>query len=243
MRSPSSRRPSDYLGMVRRNIVVVVASSLAAVLVGLGVFALTPETYEARSSALVLAPGPSSVAAEQASDLAGQLRTASYMQLATSDQVLARLVVDDDAGVLGDGVTLDELRGRLIVTSPPDTAVLEIVATGPTSQAAMYLADGVVEVLRDLVVELEWSSVPIARPLHAIDVIDSARAPDSPILPDLGSTLGTAAALGLVVALLLVVAVELGRDRVVGPREARVPRAPDHRSDDDLVGAQGGTAR
>jgi capsular polysaccharide biosynthesis protein len=249
MRSPSTRRPADYLAIVRRNLVVLVASVIAAAAVGAGAYALIPKTYEAHSSALIIAPGPASVGAERASDLAGQLRSASYVQLAVSDQVLARVARADAAGVLGDAVTPEDLRARLTVTSPLDNAVLDVVATGPTGESTAHLAGAVVDVLRVLVTELEWSDGPVAGPLHEIDVIDVASVPDSPVLPEFWGTITTAVLLGLLVGLVLVIGVEVARDRVVDPREARVPRTsrPSSRRHDahrgaPLEGAIGGGA-
>ncbi|AZZ83929.1 protein tyrosine kinase [Gordonia alkanivorans] len=241
MRSPSTRRPADYLAMVRRNLVVLVASAIAAAAVGVGAYTLMPKTFEAHSSALIIAPGPASVGAERASDLAGQLRSASYVQLAVSDQVLSRVARAGAAGVLGDTVTPDELRDLLTVTSPLDSAVLDVVATGPTGEAAAHLANAVVDVLRVLVTELEWSDGPVAGPLHEIDVIDVASVPNSSVLPRFWGTVTTAAVLGALLGLMLVIGVEVARDRVVDPREARVPRASDAAPGGvSFVGASGG---
>ncbi|MEO9326894.1 YveK family protein [Gordonia aurantiaca] len=225
MMSPSTRGPLDYVAILRRNLAVIVVSVLAAVGVGWVAYVMTPKTYEAHASALILAGGPASVNAERASDLAGQLRSASYVQLAASDQVLARVALADKQGVLGDGVGVEELRERLTVTSPIDSAVLDVVATGDTGQAAAHLANAVVNQLKTLAVEIEWSDHPIPRPRHEIDVIDPARSPDSPVAPDFWDTMTKAAALGALLALVLVIGIEVARDRIVEPREALVRRA------------------
>lgn len=219
MKSPADRTPRDYADLWVRGLPVIAAAAVGAVLAGWVAFALMPRTYESQARLLVTAIGPASVAAAQASDLAGRLRITSYEQLATSDLVLGR-ARQDASDELGD-VDVATLRSRVTVVPTTNEAVLRINAEGPNAAAAQALASGISNHLAQAVNEIEWSNTDGA-PLFAAEVIDAGRLPESPLRPQLWTTLLTALALGVVLSSLAVLALGLRRDLVLGPRDGVV---------------------
>ncbi|MGV9669285.1 YveK family protein [Gordonia sp. NPDC003504] len=220
MRSPSDRHPADYASLWVRGLPVVALSMIGAVLAGLVAFALLPRTYESQARLLITAPGPASVTAAQASDLAGRLRLSSYEELATSDQVLGRTRLEDGAGALS-GTDIATLRERITVVPSVDDAVLIINVTGPTADAAGTLARGVSTNLAAVVNEVEWSGADGAAQ-YSVEVIDAGSTPESASSPRIWTTLLTALGLGVLLSSVAVIAVGLRRDLVDGPRDALV---------------------
>ena len=110
----------DYLAALRRHWAIWVGATLAGALLAVGVFALTPKTYEASATVFVsVSPSiPNSASFVQQ-------RVKSYPEIVTSEAVLAPV---HDALEL-DG-SLADLRSRVSATNPADTTQLHVTVSG-----------------------------------------------------------------------------------------------------------------
>ncbi len=166
-------------------LVVVVALSATAT-------ALTPARYTASSSLFLGVRG-----AESASDLNQggsymERQVASYAKVATSSMVLTPVIAR-----LGLAASPGELARDLAVTSPANTAILEISASQPSPALAQALADAVAEELVVAVKRLAPTSGDEA--LVTATITDPAELPLTQSSPRVLQNL----ALGSVLALLL----------------------------------------
>ncbi|MGQ4601567.1 protein tyrosine kinase [Nocardia sp. R6R-6] len=195
------RELSDYLGIVRRRLAVL----LAGLALGLALAAFQaqsmPKTYTATSTVYVSMATGTSVADSYQGGLAAQQRVRSYLELVGSDFVLDRVI-----GQLGLRFSRDELRGKVTADSPPATSLLRVTVTDSDPERARLLADEVISQFRALVDDLETIE-RTAAPAARVAVVDRAERPSAPSGPASSKLLVVGALAGLLlgggVALLL----------------------------------------
>jgi len=121
----------------------------------------------------------------------------SYVDIATTDRVLGR-VVDD----LGLDVSSQELARSVSVESPEDTALLRLSASADTAEGAARIADAVSRTLATVVDEIENVQDDGAVRLEIVQEADVPSAPEAPrpvVDVGLGVLLGLLAGVGLAV--------------------------------------------
>ena len=180
---------AHVVGRYWRSIAVILALVIA---LSATATALTPARYTASSSLFLGVRG-----AESASDLNQggsymERQVASYAKVATSSMVMTPVIAR-----LGLAVPPGELARDVAVTSPANTAILEISASQPTPALAQALADAVAEELVVAVKRLAPTSGDEA--LVTATITDPAELPLTQSSPRVLQNL----ALGAVLALLL----------------------------------------
>lgn len=129
----------DYLGVLRRGIVLIVVGVLLGLAGGYVAQGMEKPTYSATSRELLTN--------KTAGDLSiSQGRIASYVLVASSGLVL-QPVIDD----LKLDTTVDDLAKRIAIVSPPNTLVIEITATASTAAEAQAIANSVSDHFADVV--------------------------------------------------------------------------------------------
>jgi capsular polysaccharide biosynthesis protein len=179
-----------------RLLLVMALTGLAA---GLGLGAVSPETYTTKAVLIVMA-GPENEAGYYQAAQFAEKRAATYPTLITSPEVLDRTASELDltmsAGALTRAVT---------ATNPTDTPLVEVSATASTPKMARDIADTAADNLADYAVQLEETGSRITT--VTIQKAVPAREPSAPSSPG-SSLLGglgllTGGALGVVLALVL----------------------------------------
>ncbi len=169
---------SDIGRLVLRRWLIAVVTALACVGVTAAYAFSLPTTYTATTRLYVSMATGTSVNDSYQGGLAAQQRVTSYSHVAGGATVAER-VVDD----LDPPTTPGELQSKISVTFPPASALLDISVTDSTPEGARILADKVAAHFRDLVGEIETTTVGAA-PAAEATVIDPALLPAGPDGPD-----------------------------------------------------------
>lgn len=131
----------DYLGVLRRGIVLIVLGLLIGLAGGFVAQTMEKPSYSATSRNLLTN--------KVAGDLSiSQGRIASYVLVASSGLVL-QPVIDE----LGLETSVDDLARQITVVAPPETVVIEITATASDPQAAADIANSVSTHFADVVAD------------------------------------------------------------------------------------------
>jgi capsular exopolysaccharide synthesis family protein len=184
----------DYLQILRKRWTLITTVSLLSLAVAAGVTLLTPLTYSAQASAFVTitSTGTEANSLYQNSQFALQ-RVTSYPQVISSPQVL-QPVID----TLHLKVSLSDLQKAVTAENPPDTVLLNVVATSRSPQEAQLIANTAADRLGSVIERLETSRAGGVAPVKVTTAVPAAL-PQSPVSPRPPLNL----ALGLLVGLAL----------------------------------------
>jgi len=186
----------DYLRVLRKGWIIIVAATLAGIAAGALASLLATPTYVSSTRLFV------SVQAQEAGttgDLvqgssAAQQKVRSYVDVVTSDSVLTP-VIDE----LGLDTTSGELAGKITAESPLNTVLINITATDDDPQEAADLVNAVGASFTDVVVNELESPAGGGPSLVKIATIVPGQAAAAPATPRTTLNLG----LGLLVGLAL----------------------------------------
>ena len=215
----------DYLHVLRKNWLII----LALTLVGIGAAAAYSLTrtplYQSESSVFVSTQAGSGTISDlnQGSNFSLD-RVPSYVLVATSPVVL-NPVIDD----LGLDVTASKLASQIAVSSPLNSAIINISVTDADPQIAADIANATASSLADAVEEIETTAAVAASPVR-LSVIRPALPMSTPVTPNVPLNL----ALGGLVGLTLGIAVAILR--TVLDTKVRTPRDIAQLTDRPLIG-------
>ncbi len=207
---------STLLGRWRLLLVM----ALTGLAVGLGLGAVSPETYTTKAVLIVMA-GPADEAGYYQAAQFAEKRAATYPTLITSPEVLDRTATELDLTMSAGALT------RVVTaTNPTDTPLVEVSATASTPAMARDIADTAADNLADYAVQLEETgsritTVTIQKAVPAREPV-APSSPGSSLLGGLG--LLTGGALGVVLALVL--RTVRGRGPATAARSASTAGAP-----------------
>jgi capsular polysaccharide biosynthesis protein len=119
----------------------------------------------------------------------------TYSEIARSNRVLSRVVE-----TLGLNMTVEEMRGKVSVTSMRDTEIIRISAVSTNREFAANLANAVAQVFMQEVVSIMR--------IDNIQLIDEARIPETPVSTRLVMNIVIAGVLGVMLGLALVFFIE-----------------------------------
>ncbi|WP_345424295.1 AAA family ATPase, partial [Actinomycetospora chlora] len=187
----------DALRALRERRRVVLVAVLVALLAGGALYLLRPPTYTATLT-VYAAPRPTDPATTTAdaayqANLLAKERVPSYVQLATSPQVVSQVI-----GRARLDTSVTDLTSRTVATTVPDSVLIDIAVQAPSAQQAVAIADAFSQVLPPAVDQLEQGGAP-GVPAVSLRVIRPIPVPDRPTTPGLGLTLGLALLAGLVI--------------------------------------------
>lgn len=193
----------DYLRVLRRRWLLIVVTTLAALLAAGAFTALATPQYTSTTQLFVSTQDGSGDGAYQGGLFSAQ-RVTSYADLVTKSTDLASSVVDS----LELDETPAEVRGQVSAAVVPDTVNLQITVIDPEPRAAQAKAQAYAEALVDLIRRLETPEQEgAAAPIKAT-IVDPASLSTSQVSPNPVRNLG----LGLFLGLLLGVAIAVVRD-------------------------------
>lgn len=188
----------DYLRILRRQWILLVAVALIGVLVGGAVSMLSKPSYTAETQLFVAIQGSGSVSELQQGNTFSQARVQSYVKTVDSPVVL-QPAIDS----LGLALTTEELADKVTATSDVNTVLISIFATDSSPAQAAAIAQAVGDGLIRAVDTLERPGAGGTSPV-GLSIIKPAQAPESPSAPNtklnlllglfVGFSLGVAAA-------------------------------------------------
>jgi succinoglycan biosynthesis transport protein ExoP len=177
----------DYVRVIRRRWLSIVAITL----VGLGLAAtytfLQTPLYQAKSQLFVSVKGGASAVDVSQGNAFAEKRVTSYVSLATSARVLQ--AVAQELGLNGGA---EALEGRVTVTTPAQTVLIDVTATDPNPDQAAKIANSSARQLISAVNAVE--DVSVVR----LSVFEQATAPDAPSSPRVPLNLVLGVVLGLI---------------------------------------------
>ncbi|WP_129337838.1 polysaccharide biosynthesis tyrosine autokinase [Cellulomonas endophytica] len=188
----------DYVALLRRRWVSVLAVAAVAVAAALAATLLVTPVYEARSQVFVSTRGGGSTSDLLQGSSFTQNRVTSYADLVTSPRVLVPVIE-----ALGLDTTPDELAESITAASPVDTVLITITVEDPDAARAADIANATATSLATEVTVLEKPEDG-ASPVQ-VSVVRPASPAEGPASPDallnlaLGLLLGLAAGVGVAV--------------------------------------------
>lgn len=191
---------SDYLRLIRRSWLFIVAFVVAGVLVAGAASLLTKPTYEAETQLFVATQSSGSIQDLQQGNTFTQARVQSYVETVETPFVL-QPAIDS----LGLDLTPEALGEKVHASADLDTVLITILASDSSPIQAAAIAQAVGDSLVSAVEELESSTDGGGSPVR-LSVVTPASAPIDPSAPNfrlyllLGLLLGLA--LGLTAAIL-----------------------------------------
>ncbi|WP_298744261.1 polysaccharide biosynthesis tyrosine autokinase [uncultured Microbacterium sp.] len=192
----------DYLRILRRNLVLVIAATLIGASAGVMVGLLTPTRYEATTSLYVSVP---SSAGASSAELA-QGTTFARQAVATYEQVISTAVVLDPViRNLGLDETTSDLASRVSASANINSVIISVTAHDPRPDQAARIANAVAESFTDAVAtQLERPSAGESSPVR-VELLDAAQVPLEPTAPNVRLSIALGALLGLAIGVAIAV--------------------------------------
>ncbi len=212
----------DYARILRRNIVLIIATTLIGLSAGAAHALLTPARYEATTQVFVATTnsgGATNSDLRQGTDYARQV-VVSYVDVIPSALVLDPVIAD-----LGLEEPAAELAKSVTASASLNTVVISISVRDEGPEEAARIADAVSDSFATVVAEqLERPTADRDSPVR-IETLQPARVPTEPFEPSmrLSLALGTLVGLALGVGIAVLRAVTDTRVRTVEDVEKTVP--------------------
>ncbi|MFC9333923.1 polysaccharide biosynthesis tyrosine autokinase [Arthrobacter sp. NPDC057009] len=205
----------DYLRILRRNWVLIVACTLLGV-VGAGTASLLVKpTYISETKLFVALQNSSSVSELQQGNVFSQARVESYVKTARTPLVL-QPVIDS----LGLNTDPQALARKIVASSDEKTVLITISVEDESAVQAAAIAQAVGSSLVNVVDELERPSSDAPSPVR-LSIVAPATAPSSPASPNLRLNLLMGLAFGLLTGIGLAVLRALLDTRIRGEEDLR----------------------
>ncbi len=179
--------------VLRRYWILIVAATLAGLLIGAGVSVLAKPTYTAQTQLFVAIQNSGSVQEMQQGNTFSQARVQSYVKAVNSPMVL-QPVID----TLGLGVSAEQLSESVRATTDLNTVLINIEVTDASAVSSAAIAQAVADSLVNAIENLEQPKAGGGSPFN-VSIITPATAPSSPTSPNtrlnlvLGLIIGAAA--------------------------------------------------
>lgn len=183
----------DYLRILRRNWILIVATAMAGLLIGGAVSVLAKATYTADTQLFVSIQSSGSIQELQQGNTFSQARVQSYVKTVGSPVVL-QPAIDS----LGLNLTANELAGKVKASSEVNTVLINISVEDNSPVQAAAIAQAVASSLINAIDTLEKPKTGGSSPV-SLSVIKPAVAPVGPTSPNTRVNL----LLGLIVGLVL----------------------------------------
>jgi len=184
----------DYLRVLHKYWVSIVAVMLLGLIAGAGFSLLTPPKYTASTQLYVSVRGDSGAVGElaQGSQVARQ-SVATYAGIVTTESVLGPV-----AKRLGLDQTAAQLAAQVSASAPANQSLIDITVTAGVAEQAAEIANAVGDSLKTVVEdELEASPTEGASSLVSLNTVQPALVPGGPSSPNLRLNLVVGALLGL----------------------------------------------
>jgi capsular polysaccharide biosynthesis protein/Mrp family chromosome partitioning ATPase len=211
--------------LARKHWVLILLATIAGLLLGAAVVALTPKEYVAKSDIFLATPGWNDVlepsdtdagsAASSLGDTFAQQRAQSYVQLASSD-----IVLDNVRSRLKWSSSNEDLASHITVRAVPDTVTLEASATAPSAAEAQEISNAVATELAATIRRVEAGSDAGGSPMDPTIFVPAGGEPVQSA-PDVAAYLVYGAVAGLLFGLTFTVIRLTTYKRILGVEDCR----------------------
>ena len=184
---------------------ILAAAVLSAGVAWLATYLVEP-SYTAASRVFVTAPGPPSPKNSLDGNRGSLVRVETYVQLATGEQVLRRVIASE-----GLPVEPDVLKQDISVVPSPGSALIDISVVNADAVLARDIANSVAVQLIKLVGEIDLGA---DGPVSVLTLVDAATTPSSATSPQVKSNMMLGAGMGVVLGGVLVLALGIARDSI-----------------------------
>jgi capsular polysaccharide biosynthesis protein len=134
---PDSFEAADYVGVLRRRWLIIVAGACIGVVAAFGYVTVAPKAYTATASVNV-----TPTAADQSNAVAGSRTAGATVNLDTQAQVVTSTAVATLAGkMMHSPLTPWQLAQQVSVTVPPNSSILDIACKASTATGAATCAN------------------------------------------------------------------------------------------------------
>ena len=182
----------DFLGVLRRSWLLIVATTIGCSIAAVGLTLQTAPSYQTQAQLFVSVETTGDVSGALTGGMYLQQRLQSYITLVDTPAVLDPVI---------DQLNLDtnhsQLASQISATNPPDTVLINVLATDGAAQPASDIANATAESLAAEIVRLE-TTVSGATPVQA-ELIRTAEVPGAPSSPRLEFNLVLGILLGLLI--------------------------------------------
>jgi len=190
---------SDYIRILRKNWLVIVATTLIGISAAAGYSLTRTPMYEASSRVFVSTQAGGTVQELQQGGSFALQRVGTYVQLAESPLVLNPVIAELDLGG-----TADSLAQQVSASSPLNSFLIDISVEDADPVRAANLANAIAASLKTAVESIETRDEQAPSPVQLSrvkDALPSANAvsPNVPLNLALGALVGLAAGLGIAV--------------------------------------------
>ncbi|MDF1487347.1 polysaccharide biosynthesis tyrosine autokinase [Tessaracoccus caeni] len=184
----------DYLRIARAHWLGALLCVVAGLVLAFGWTLLQPKVYSADANGYVASAetGKTDSSSTYLADTLAKSKVKSYVELGSWRSVAEHAIKE-----LGLDVSPESLVGRVSVSNPADTAIIQVEATGPTPEAARDLAGAWVRGMQAEIERLESGEGENGVAAVRLDAADSARLPTSPSSPNVKFALLIGALIGL----------------------------------------------
>lgn len=205
----------DYLRVLRRNWIIVVASALLGLSIAGVSSLLVKPSYKSETKLFVALQSSGSVSELTQGNAFSQARVQSYVKTVTTPTVLEPVI-----DTLGLETTPQALARSVTATSDINTVLISISAENESPVQAAAIAQAVSRSLIDAVDELERPSSSDVSPVK-LSIITPASAPEEPHSPNVQTNLLVGLMVGLALGIGLAVLRSVLDTRVRGEAELR----------------------
>ena len=169
----------DHWALLRRSWALILATTVAGLLVALGVSMLITPMYQAESQLFVSVQTSEEISGAYTGGLYVEQRIDSYVTLVDTPGVLEPVIEE-----LGLETTPSDLARMVDAQNPSGTVLLDVLASDLEAVPAAELANATAEALAAEIVRLETTESG-ATPV-SVELIQPAQVPDTPISPRTG---------------------------------------------------------
>lgn len=205
----------DYVRVLRRNWILILATTLIGVLVGGTVSILTKPTYTAETQLFVAISNSGSVQELQQGNTFGQARVQSYVKMVDSPLVLQPAI-----DTLGLDTTPEALSSRVKASKDLNTVLINIAVSDNSPVQAAALARAIADSLIKTVDVLERPKAGGTSPV-SLSTTKPAVAPTVPSAPNTRLNLVASVLIGLMIGLGLALLRSTLDNRIRGEADLR----------------------
>ncbi|WP_314214300.1 polysaccharide biosynthesis tyrosine autokinase [Pseudarthrobacter equi] len=205
----------EYIRILRRNWITIVAATLAGLLVGGAASMLPKPTYTAETQLFVAIQGSGSIQELQQGNTFSQARVQSYVKTVDSPVVLQPAL--DSLGINEDA---EAVSARVKASTDPNTVLINISASDNSPVQAAALAQAIAESLIKTVDVLEKPKTGGTSPV-SLSIIKPAKAPSTPTTPNTKLNLALGLILGVVAGMCVAILRTTLDSRIRGEADLR----------------------
>jgi succinoglycan biosynthesis transport protein ExoP len=207
----------DYLRILRKRWVVIVALALSGVAVAAGYTIVVTPIYQASSLVYVQVQSSGTVGELAQGSTFIQNQVKSFAEVVNTPRVLDSAITS-----LGLEQSSAQLAGSVSASAPLDTVNIEISVTSDSPEAAADIANAVTDSFRQVVGDITASTGTNPTSQVSVSVLRDATVPSAPISPNAPINIGLGLVLGLILGLTIALLRDILDTRIRGERDVSV---------------------